>query len=66
MAALVNKLVPWCAWLLSGALVIPRLGLRLRVCVLTLEGARPEGLVAADIIVLGFYQQIMLPPFQLE
>src|SRR6218665_198544 len=31
LAALVNKLVPWCAWLLSSALEILRLRLRLRL-----------------------------------
>jgi len=31
VAALVNKLVPWCAWLLSSALEILRLWLRLRL-----------------------------------
>src|SRR6218665_1797731 len=30
-AALVNKLVPWCAWLLSSALEVLRLRLRLRL-----------------------------------
>src|SRR6218665_2770941 len=34
-AALVNKLVPWCAWLLSSALEVLRLRLRLRVDRLT-------------------------------
>src|SRR6218665_1522520 len=45
-SALVNKLVPWCAWLLSGVLEIPRIRLRLSsgthadsklVCVLNAE-----------------------------
>ena len=31
VAALVNKLVPWCAWLLSSALEVLRLRLRLRL-----------------------------------
>src|SRR6218665_2470312 len=36
-AALVNKLVPWCAWLLSSALEVLRLRLRLRLRSLTID-----------------------------
>src|SRR6218665_2503784 len=66
LSALVNKLVPWCAWLLRGALEIPRLLLRLFLVVVLKSklGIVPKN-IAGITYALLFRQLLMYtsPPF---
>ena len=57
VAELVNRLVPWCAWLLSGALEIPRLRLRSgRLCAPPQVWRRwPERLLTLWPLIKGHY-----------